>query len=115
MDSRQQIAHLQEGISRSIIGQEHIVGPGRLLRRAIQADQLGSLIFYGPPGTGKTMAAEIMANELALDLYKIDLSTVQPNSILATGTIPLRLKILPITGDVAWIFPVDMDAALSGS
>ena len=32
------------------VGQEHIVGPGRLLRRAIQADQLSSLIFYGPPG-----------------------------------------------------------------
>ena len=36
------------------IGQSHILGPGRLLRRAIQADQLASLIFYGPPGTGKT-------------------------------------------------------------
>jgi putative ATPase len=44
------------------IGQEHIVGPGRLLRRAIQADQLSSLIFYGPPGTGKTTLAQIIAN-----------------------------------------------------
>ncbi len=44
------------------IGQEHIVGPGRLLRRAIQADQLSSLIFYGPPGTGKTTMARIIAN-----------------------------------------------------
>ncbi|HMN27165.1 MAG TPA: AAA family ATPase [Caldilineaceae bacterium] len=44
------------------IGQEHIVGPGRLLRRAIQADQLGSLIFYGPPGTGKTTLAQVIAN-----------------------------------------------------
>jgi putative ATPase len=43
-------------------GQEHIVGPGRLLRRAIQADQLSSLIFYGPPGTGKTTLARIIAN-----------------------------------------------------
>ena len=43
-------------------GQEHIVGPGRLLRRAIQADQLSSLIFYGPPGTGKTTLAMIIAN-----------------------------------------------------
>ncbi|HHJ06678.1 MAG TPA: AAA family ATPase, partial [Anaerolineae bacterium] len=40
----------------------HIVGPGRLLRRAIQADQLSSLIFYGPPGTGKTTLARIIAN-----------------------------------------------------
>lgn len=44
------------------IGQEHIVGPGRLLRRAIQADQLSSLIFYGPPGSGKTTLARIIAN-----------------------------------------------------
>jgi putative ATPase len=44
------------------VGQEAIVGPGRLLRRAIQADQLSSLIFYGPPGTGKTTLAQIIAN-----------------------------------------------------
>ncbi len=44
------------------IGQEHIVGPGRLLRRAIQSDQLSSLIFYGPPGSGKTTLARIIAN-----------------------------------------------------
>jgi putative ATPase len=44
------------------IGQAHIVGPGRLLRRAIQADQLSSVIFYGPPGTGKTTLARIIAN-----------------------------------------------------
>lgn len=44
------------------VGQDAIVGPGRLLRRAIQADQLSSLIFYGPPGTGKTTLARIIAN-----------------------------------------------------
>ena len=44
------------------VGQEHILGPGRLLRRAIQADQLASLIFYGPPGTGKTTLARVIAN-----------------------------------------------------
>ncbi len=44
------------------VGQDHIVGPGRLLRRAIQADQLSSLIFYGPPGTGKTTLARVIAN-----------------------------------------------------
>ncbi len=49
--------HLDE-----FIGQDHILGPGRLLRRAIQADQLSSLIFYGPPGTGKTTLAAVIAN-----------------------------------------------------
>ena len=43
-------------------GQEHILGKGRLLRRAIQADQLSSVIFYGPPGTGKTTLARVIAN-----------------------------------------------------
>lgn len=43
------------------IGQEHIVGKGSLLRRAIEADRLGSCIFYGPPGTGKTTLANIIA------------------------------------------------------
>ena len=44
------------------VGQEHILGKGRLLRRAIQADQLSSVIFYGPPGTGKTTLARVIAN-----------------------------------------------------
>ena len=44
------------------IGQDHIVGKGRLLRRAIAADQLTSVIFYGPPGTGKTTLARVIAN-----------------------------------------------------
>lgn len=42
-------------------GQEHIVGKGRLLRRAIEADRLTSSIFYGPPGTGKTTLANVIA------------------------------------------------------
>ncbi|MCD1258264.1 replication-associated recombination protein A [Paenibacillus athensensis] len=43
------------------IGQEHIVGPGKLLRRAIEADKVGSIVLYGPPGTGKTTLAHIIA------------------------------------------------------
>ena len=44
------------------IGQDHIVGKGRLLRRAIAADRLSSVIFYGPPGTGKTTLARVIAH-----------------------------------------------------
>src|SRR6266404_1432323 len=44
------------------VGQEHILGPGKLLRRAIEADRLPSLIFSGPPGTGKTTLAHIIAD-----------------------------------------------------
>src|SRR5580658_4182687 len=45
------------------IGQTHILGPGQLLRRAIEADRIQSLIFYGPPGTGKTSLAQIIARQ----------------------------------------------------
>ena len=37
-----------------VVGQQHIIGKGKLLYRAIKADKISSLIFYGPPGTGKT-------------------------------------------------------------
>jgi putative ATPase len=44
------------------VGQEHLLGPGKLLRQLIEADQLTSLIFWGPPGSGKTTLARIIAN-----------------------------------------------------
>ena len=44
-------------------GQSHILGPDQLLRRAIEADRIQSLIFYGPPGTGKTSLAQIIAQQ----------------------------------------------------
>jgi putative ATPase len=46
-----------------LAGQSHILGPGQLLRRAIEADRIQSLIFYGPPGTGKTSLAQIIARQ----------------------------------------------------
>src|SRR2546429_3391821 len=44
------------------VGQQHFLGPGKLLRRMLEADRLTSVIFYGPPGTGKTTLAWIIAN-----------------------------------------------------
>lgn len=55
-------ARMRPRTLQEFIGQGHILAPGRLLRRAIEADQLASLIFYGPPGTGKTTLAMVIAN-----------------------------------------------------
>src|SRR5262245_53484962 len=43
------------------VGQEHFLGPGKLLRRLIAADRLGSVVFHGPPGSGKTSLAHVIA------------------------------------------------------
>ena len=61
------------------IGQDHIVGKGRLLRRAIAADRLSSVIFYGPPGTGKTTLARVIANHTKSNFVSLNavLSGVQ--------------------------------------
>lgn len=54
------------------IGQDHILGQGRLLRRAISLDQLSSLIFFGPPGTGKTTLARVIANTTRANFIAIN-------------------------------------------
>lgn len=57
------------------LGQEHLIGEGKLLRRAIQADKLGSCIFWGPPGVGKSTLAQIIANTTGSDFYKLNAVT----------------------------------------
>ena len=58
-----------------VVGQEHILGPGKLLTRAIEADRLSSVIFYGPPGTGKTSLAYVIANTTKSDFKEINATT----------------------------------------
>lgn len=54
------------------IGQSHILGPGKLLRRAVEADRVTSLILYGPPGTGKTSLAYVISQQTASRFVKIN-------------------------------------------
>lgn len=53
------------------VGQRHILGPGKLLRRAIEADRITSVILYGPPGTGKTTLAHIIAHSTACHFERL--------------------------------------------
>ena len=58
-----------------IIGQEHILGPGKMLTRLIQSDSFGCLIFYGPPGTGKTTIANVIAKTTNAEFHAINATT----------------------------------------
>ncbi|MFA6809386.1 MAG: replication-associated recombination protein A [Eubacteriales bacterium] len=57
------------------LGQDNILGPGKLLRRAIEADRLSSIILYGPPGTGKTSLAYVIANSTTSRFVRINAVT----------------------------------------
>lgn len=58
-----------------VVGQEHILGKGKLLTRMILADKLRSIIFYGPPGSGKTTLAKVIANTSRADFLELNAST----------------------------------------
>jgi len=58
------------------VGQEHFIGPGKLLRRMIEADRLTSVIFYGPPGTGKTTLAELIAKLTAGAFEQVNAASI---------------------------------------
>jgi len=54
------------------VGQEHFLGPGKLLRRLLQADRLASVIFYGPPGSGKTALAHVIAQHTRCQFRQVN-------------------------------------------
>lgn len=65
-------ARLRPTTLEEVVGQEHIVGKGTLLYRAIKADKLSSIIFYGPPGTGKTTLAKVIANTTSAEFKQLN-------------------------------------------
>ena len=57
------------------IGQKHLVGPGAVLRKMIDAGRISSFILWGPPGVGKTTLAQIIANKLETPFYTLSAVT----------------------------------------
>ncbi len=75
------------------VGQEHILAPGKLLRRAIEADRLPSVIFYGPPGSGKTTLARVIAEMTHAKFIRIsgvESNVAEMRRVLAAATNRLR-------------------------
>src|SRR5215217_173209 len=72
-----------------LVGQEHMLGPGKLLRRAIEADRLPSVIFYGPPASGKTTLALIIAEMTHAKFVRIsgvESNVAEMRRVLAAAT-----------------------------
>ncbi len=66
------------------VGQQHFLGPGKLLRRMLEADRLTSVIFYGPPGTGKTTLAELVAQYTQSHFEQMNAAGVGVKEVRAT-------------------------------
>src|SRR5256714_11255258 len=58
------------------VGQQHFLGPGKLLRRMLEADRLSSVLLYGPPGTGKTTLAQIIANSTKSHFEQVNAAAI---------------------------------------
>jgi putative ATPase len=65
------------------VGQQHFLGPGKLLRRMLEADRLTSVIFYGPPGTGKTTLAQLIANYTKSHFEQVNAAAVGVKEVRA--------------------------------
>src|SRR6201994_3160121 len=65
------------------VGQQHFLGPGKLLRRMLEADRLTSVIFYGPPGTGKTTLAQIVATYTKSHFEQVNAAAVGVKDVRA--------------------------------
>src|SRR5260221_13677023 len=65
------------------VGQQHFLGEGKMLRRMLEADRLGSIIFYGPPGTGKTSLAELIATHTKSTFLRLNAASAGVKEVRA--------------------------------
>ncbi|MBI4096861.1 MAG: AAA family ATPase, partial [Candidatus Levybacteria bacterium] len=66
----------------TFVGQEHLIGKGKIIRKMIETDQLFSMLFWGPPGTGKTTLANIIAQETNSEFYMFSAVTTGKEDLL---------------------------------
>ncbi len=85
-----------------IVGQGHILGEGKLLRRAIEADRISSLLLYGPPGTGKTTIAQVIAISTHSRFER--LSGVESNTADMRRVVAASAQRLQVTGEPTLLF-----------
>lgn len=84
------------------VGQGHILGPGKLLRRAVEADRFTSLIFYGPPGVGKTSLAELIARKT--ETRFLNLSGVESNVSEIRKSVEAARQFQRTRGEITTLF-----------
>lgn len=94
---------MRPGSLDEIIGQEHILGKGTLLRRMIEADQLYSIILYGPPGTGKTSIANVIANHTDAKFRSINATTAGKADMKAVVEDAIKLREREHKGTILFI------------
>ena len=95
-------ARMRPSTLEDYVGQEHIMAPGKLLRRSIEADRIQSLILYGPPGTGKTTLAQIIAHHTQSHFER--LSGVESNVAEMRRTLATATQRLAATGQSTLLF-----------
>lgn len=94
------------------VGQDHLVGEGTLLRRALARHQLFSMILYGPPGTGKTALAALLAGELGTTLHRLSATTAGVKDIREAGEPGLSRGTLLFIDEVHRLTRVQQDTLL---
>ena len=84
------------------VGQQHILGPGKLLRRMIQSDRLTSVIFYGPPGVGKTTLAGLIARQTRSEFAELNAAAAGVKEV--REVLSAARKLLDTTGQRTVLF-----------
>ena len=89
------------------IGQKHLVGPGAILRKMIDAGRISSFILWGPPGVGKTTLAQIIANKLETPFYTLSAVTSgvkDVREVIDRGAAGVHFDELGVVGDKLFLF-----------